>query len=160
MNFKKFLRISTNFKSKSKAFTLIEMLIVITIIALLAGLILRGLGGALPKTRDSKRIGDLKNVQGSLELYYANKSSYPNVSTWSGLETELKTVLGQNVKLPQDPSGGTNTYYYCPGSASSSGAINSYTLGAQLEITGSTDSLTGMTCGKSCGVSNFYCVGM
>ena len=56
---------------KKKGFTLIEMLIVITIIALLSGLILRGLGGALPKTRDTKRIGDLKNIQGSLELYYA-----------------------------------------------------------------------------------------
>jgi len=143
-----------------QGFTLIEMLIVITIIIVLAGLILRGLGGALPKTRDSRRIGDLKNVQNELEVYYNSQNSYPNATDWSSLEAQLKSVLGSKIQLPKDPSGGSNTYYYCPDSASPSGAINGYILGAQLEVTTSTDSLTGMTCGKACGVSNFYCVGM
>jgi len=142
-----------------KGFTLIEMLIVITIIIVLSGLILRGLGGALPKTRDSRRIGDLTNVENELQVYYDSQNSYPNTD-YAGLEPELQKILGSKVKLPKDPSGGSNTYYYCPDPASPTGAINGYTLGAQLEVTSPTDSLTEVTCGKSCGVSNFYCVGM
>ncbi|MCD6568701.1 type II secretion system protein, partial [bacterium] len=43
---------------KNKGFTLIEMLIVISIIALLASMILVGMGGARAKARDSRRIAD------------------------------------------------------------------------------------------------------
>ncbi|MGC8651292.1 MAG: type II secretion system protein [Minisyncoccia bacterium] len=143
----------------SHGFTLIEMLIVITIIIVLSGLILRGLGGALPKTRDSRRVGDLKNIQNELEVYYNSQNSYPS-GDYSTLEAKLQPVLGSKIKLPQDPSGGSNTYYYCPDSPSASGAINGYILGAQLEVSSSTDSLTSGTCGKACGVNNFYCVGM
>ena len=145
-----------------KGFTIIEMLIVVTIIAVLSGLILRGMGGALPKSRDAKRMGDLKNVQNMLEMYYntSNPSTYPSATTWSGLESQLRSVLGNKIKLPQDPSGGTNTYYYCPSPANVNGTITGYILGAQLEITSSTDSITGVTCGKTCGQNLFYCVGM
>jgi len=147
-----------------KGFTIIEMLIVVTIIAVLAGLILRGMGGALPKSRDAKRMGDLKNVQNMLEMYYntSNPSTYPSATTWSDLEKQLQSVLGNKIKLPQDPSGGTNTYYYCPDAAAdANGTITGYILGAQLEVTSSTDSITGVTCnGKTCGQNLFYCVGM
>jgi len=146
-----------------QGFTLVEMLIVIAIIAVLSTLILRGIGGALPKSRDARRIGDLRNVQSSLELYYSKQGTYPKAENWDDLQTEMKVVLGENFKLPKDPSGGT--YYYCPGAESIAGAVNSYVLGAQLEVTSSTDeTLTGITCGQDCGKlyngGVFYCVGM
>ena len=146
---------------KRKGFTLIEMLIVVGIIAILAPLMLRGFGIATARSRDARRIGDLKNLQSALETYYNIENSYPN-TTYSGLEALLKTKLGANFKLPQDPypSRGA-TYYYCPGSESISGAINNYILGAFLEVSPLTDSLTDVSCsGYTCGTNHFYCVGM
>jgi len=138
---------------KPKGFTLIEMLIVITIIALLASLILVGMGGARAKARDARRIADLRSVQNALELYYSNNSVYPDATTWTGLEDDLKTV---NVtKLPKDPDPNA-TYYYCPVTGNLS-----YILAAQLETDDAAlnDSLSSGSCGITCGVdSKGYCL--
>ncbi len=118
--------------TRKKGFTLIEMLIVITIIALLASMILVGMGGARAKARDSRRIADLHNVQNALELYYAKNGSYPvgtyNSSTnWDTFRTTLTGAgIGVN-QVPKDPLDNT-TYYYRYG-----GTATDYVLGAQLE---------------------------
>jgi len=78
-----------------QGFTLVEMLIVIAIIAVLSTLILRGIGGALPKSRDARRIGDLRNVQSSLELFYSKQGTYPKATDWDELQTEMQVVLGE-----------------------------------------------------------------
>jgi len=118
---------------KKKGFTLIEMLIVITIIALLASMILVGMGGARAKARDSRRIADLHNVQNALELYYAKNGNYPvgtyNDSTsWDAFRTTLTGAgIGVN-QVPKDPLINNTTYYYRYG-----GTATDYVLGAQLE---------------------------
>jgi len=63
-------------KEKS-GFTLIEMLVVIGIIAVLASLVLVGLGGARRAGADTKKIANLNQVRNSLELYYLKNGSYP-----------------------------------------------------------------------------------
>ena len=70
-----------------KAFTLVELLVVVAIIAILASALLVGLGGARQKARDARRIADLRNVQSALEVYYARNNQYPAATDWSGLET-------------------------------------------------------------------------
>ena len=57
-------------KKSIQGFTLIEMLIVIAVISILAGIVLVGVTGFQETARDTKRIGDLRGVQNSLELYY------------------------------------------------------------------------------------------
>jgi len=118
-------------KKISKGFTLIEMLIVITIIALLASLILVGMGGARAKTRDSRRIADLHNVMNALELYYAKNYYYPqSISTWADLDAEL---IGAGIgvsRIPKDPLSNTGkTYKYGVESTD----YQDYVLGATLE---------------------------
>ncbi|MDD5430639.1 MAG: type II secretion system protein [Candidatus Pacebacteria bacterium] len=61
----------------NKGFTLIEVLVVISIIGLLASVILIGLGGFRARGRDAKKVSELKTIQNGLELYYARHNAYP-----------------------------------------------------------------------------------
>lgn len=63
-----------------KAFTLIELLVVIAIIGLLATLSVLALNNARAKSRDAKRVADIKQIQTALELYFNDKQSYPTSS--------------------------------------------------------------------------------
>ena len=60
-----------------KGFTIIELLIVIAIIGLLATISIVALNGARQKGRDAKRVGDIRQVQTALELYFNDKNAYP-----------------------------------------------------------------------------------
>src|SRR3989344_4336268 len=60
-----------------KGFTLIELLVVIAIIGLLSTLAVVALSSAREKARDAKRLGDLKQIQTALELYYSENTAYP-----------------------------------------------------------------------------------
>jgi prepilin-type N-terminal cleavage/methylation domain-containing protein len=62
---------------KQKGFTLIELLVVIAIIGLLSTLAVVALNNARMKSRDAKRISDIKQIQTALELYYNDVGSYP-----------------------------------------------------------------------------------
>ena len=64
-------------KSNKKGFTLIELLVVIAIIGLLSTLAVVALNSARQKSRDSKRVADMKQIQTSLELYFADSNGYP-----------------------------------------------------------------------------------
>jgi len=60
-----------------KGFTLIELLVVIAIIGLLSTLAVVSLNSARQKARDAKRVGDIKQIQTALELYFSDKNEYP-----------------------------------------------------------------------------------
>jgi len=92
-----------------KSFTLIELLVVVAIISILASALMVGLGGARKKARDARRISDLRTVQSSLEVYYAQNGIYPDVDGWDDLEDKLTGIISQ---LPQDPLPGNPNYDY------------------------------------------------
>ncbi len=112
---------------KNKAFTLIEMLIVIAIISILASVFLVGLRGFRGGAYDSRRMTDLQRVQSYLEIYYSNGRQYPNVSTWSALQTAITTANIGVTSVPNDPLPG-ETYYYGVDSTD----FQSYVLGAKF----------------------------
>src|SRR5579859_3668956 len=62
---------------RRKAFTLIELLIVIAIIGLLAVLAATSLGGARTRARDTRRIADLNNIMKALQLGHGQNGVYP-----------------------------------------------------------------------------------
>ena len=66
--------------SNKKGFTLIELLVVIAIIGLLSTLAVVALNSARAKSRDSKRVADVKQIQTALELYYADNNGYPTTT--------------------------------------------------------------------------------
>jgi len=64
-------------KKNKKGFTLIELLVVIAIIGLLSTLAVVALNSARSKSRDAKRVADVKQIQTALELYFTESSAYP-----------------------------------------------------------------------------------
>lgn len=116
----------------SKGFSLIEIMIVISIIGILSGIGL-GVTGAIQKnTRDAQRESDIRILQSALQQYYADNNKYPNalisefangsaLTNCSGKAppcTVTKTYLS---KTPMDPDG--TPYFYRPVINISSGTI-------------------------------------
>ena len=110
-------------KKTSPGFTLIELLVVIAIIALLASIILASLNTARSKSRDARRVADLKEIQLALELYYNDNGKYP---------TSLSLLPTGNYisVVPTDPGSALGYAYDAIGSSAS---CTSYHLGAKLE---------------------------
>lgn len=117
-----------------KGFTLIEILIVVAIIGLLSSVVLIGLGSFRARGRDARRIADLREVQNSLELYYAKYNAYPESgNSWSDLQnTIMAPSTGIGVpSIPDDPlSVSSQAYHYSYGASSDR---QRYVLGATLE---------------------------
>ena len=65
--------------NKNKGFTLIELMLVVLIMGILAGAMLGiiNIRGIQAKSRDARRIGDIKKMQTALELYFSDYRGYP-----------------------------------------------------------------------------------
>ncbi len=72
---------------KKTAFTLIELLIVIAIIGLLATMAMVSLKEVRARTRDAKRLSDVKQILTALQLHFDKYERYPG-SVWSYGECE------------------------------------------------------------------------
>lgn len=88
---------------KQQGFTLIELLVVIAIIGLLSTLAVVALNNARQKSRDAKRVSDIKQVQTALELYYNDANSYPTTLTFSTGTVAYDSTTYMSV-LPSNPS--------------------------------------------------------
>lgn len=90
-------KIST-YPTNKKAFTLVEILVVIGIITILSALVITALNPAQLRkaARDTNRQKDVSIITSALEQYYADNNAYPNVSAVSGQVNQfncLKRIL-------------------------------------------------------------------
>lgn len=118
-------------KINKKAFTLLEILVVIGIIAVLVGLTTSSYSIAQKKARDAKRKSDLKSVQNCLEQYYSYNDNfkYDGGSLVNGnLPTSLSCGGTVYLTSPVDPINDI-THKYVVSGVSSSG----YKITAALE---------------------------
>lgn len=66
-------------KTLQKGFTLVELLVSISIVAILIAISIFGIQGAKESARNAKRKADLEAVRSALEIYKADKGEYPLV---------------------------------------------------------------------------------
>ena len=83
--------------NKRKGFTLLELLVVISIIGILVALGAVAFSTAQKKGRDAKRRGDMKAMQNAFEQYYAVNSTY------SATCSTMWTSTQSSGSFPDDP---------------------------------------------------------
>jgi type II secretion system protein G len=109
----------------NKGFTLIELLVVIAIIGLLSTMAVVSLNSARGKSRDARRMSDIKQIQTALEMYNNDEGTYYTTATAAVASTALGTELADYMaQVPDDPR--DHTYLY-------SSDESTYTLTFELE---------------------------
>ena len=118
--------------TKQNGFTLLEIIVVITIIAIMAAYIAPKVTGFTGDARISKAKSDIKVLESSLELYKLDNFNFPDNDSGLGALTSAPESAknwrkgGYIKRLRKDPWG--NDYFYAnPGAR---GEIDIYTLGA------------------------------
>ncbi len=91
---------------KSKGFTLVELLIVIIIIGILAGMMMLSSGSATDKAEATKIVSDLRNIKAACIMYYADNGSWPSA------DMDLNTTAGKDIYKYLDtiPAAGYKLY--------------------------------------------------
>jgi len=100
---------------RKEGFTIVELLIVIVVIGILAGLVITTYNGIQQKARNTERTTDLKTFQGQLEAYYANNGSYPGTDSLGGTSATNVTFIqasmkGMDKETLRDPKGTAGDY--------------------------------------------------
>lgn len=100
-----------------KAFTLVELIVVITILAILGTISFFALGGFVVSARDSNRISDVNSMKSVLENYSLQTGFYPAPSDWVNItysgwivftqgtfwKSVKRAVKNEIDKVPLDP---------------------------------------------------------
>lgn len=149
-------------KTQKNSFTLIEILVVATIIGLLAAAAAVSYSSLSRGSRDARRKADLEQIRAALEMYRSNNNSYPSsVAVDCSLSTGLTDVNGNTYlsNVPEDPKCINYFYYYTSFPTGCTTACNDYTVGAYLEGTTSTCTSPPTCSSGSPGTPCNYCLG-
>ena len=130
----------------AKAFTLIELLIVIAVIAILVGIALPRFKGMRDEGNFAKTKGELRTLQTAVESYNIHNDAYPVQTTtvdsaWQDDTNSLDTATPQIISAPlNDPftAGGGTEYRYVTSAASNSDYYVIFSVGfdGAADITG------------------------
>lgn len=131
-------------KKNQKGFTLLELLVVISIIGILLALGAVAYSTAQQKGRDAKRRGDIKALQSGFEQYYAgNDNAY---GTCANMQADTSIFPGG---APSDPR--PDFYSY---TCTADTTANTYCVCAELETGGG--NATANNC--AVGAGDYFCL--
>jgi len=105
---------------KRRGFTLIEMIVVVSIIGLLAAAATLAYNKQRVRSREVKRIADVSSVKDALELYLTDGSVLPSYVSETLISIALSGLVtkGYIPSLPNDPlPSGATDHTYCTGYA-------------------------------------------
>jgi len=137
----------TNKHKKFGGFTLLEILVVISIIGILIAIGSAPFTTAQKKGRDARRRADMKQYQSAFEQYFSENNTYATCATMEG---------GFVGGAPADPKTGTTTPYTCTTTAT---PITGYCVCATLDFstTGNASAGNAGACTFAAG-SSMFCV--
>ncbi len=134
-----------NILRQKRGFTLLEVLIVVSIIIIIAGIALPRMLGLSDQARVSRVGGDLRVLQTAVESYIINTNKVPPAG--SNLETADPVIVSDFSKIT-DPfsAGGTSTYGYSTNSTTGKQYYVLFSLGKGGNGTASISSAGVLTC--------------
>lgn len=125
-------------------FTLLELLMVVTIIAVISVIGLVTYTNVQKSTRDARRKADVVTIQKALEQYYQQNGGYPG-----SLTAINNTSYFPAGAYPKDPQASKGDYAYTPAPGGcADGACTSYSVCAtnHFETTPAPTTTTGVYC--------------
>lgn len=132
-------------RSSTKGFTLIELIVVVSVLAILAGALIPRVTNHMAQARDARRLSDIQGIQAAIEQFHADKQRYPDSkanSSYGGWDVsndgDFIPELVQDGYLPssaRDPLNDATYFYsyylYDKGTAGCKGAGKFYVLGVK-----------------------------
>jgi len=139
----KYCKPNSTYKLSPSGFTLIEILVVISIIGILTSLLVANFAQVRSRARDAQRKSDLTQIKKAIQMYYNdNNATYPTSIPFEAAFTSANTAAPYMGYVPQDPLSPDQVYSY-----STSGA-DSFELWATLENPSDKNSVPSQTrCG-------------
>jgi prepilin-type N-terminal cleavage/methylation domain-containing protein len=90
---------------KTKGFTIIELIIVIVVIGVLAGLVLNSFQNVQSKARDTERLTDISAMATQMELFYQDNNGYPVLAGQLNSDTWISSnIKGSDLDLFRTPN--------------------------------------------------------
>lgn len=83
-----------------KWFTLVELLVVITILAIISVVAYQNFGGAVDKAVSGRKINDVSTIETALQQFKVDNNYYPSTATYSG----TTNMWGYNSTVNANPS--------------------------------------------------------
>lgn len=103
-------------RTVTTGFTLMELLIAISIVAILMAIGIVSYGTINKQSRDAKRKSDIEQIRSALEMYRTDNGYYPNAGGGSFVDvsTGLSALVsgGYIAALPADPKPSSMVYEY------------------------------------------------
>ena len=102
-----------------RAFSLIELVVVVSVLAILSGVLVPRVTNHMKSARDARRLADIKAIRNAVEQYYMDKGEFPSANT-NGLfggwdvshDGNFISVLSETGYLDDMPADPLNTSQY------------------------------------------------